>query len=222
MSLGRGILCHLIVHISEGTSPFWNRSRRWKHSHAELLNAMLTSTIMPTALLSRLYLLFVLTYSVTAVHERASNDQSAPRDLDLPILPDNAVNTTAILNVFPNCFQHTRDPRRPPQLFPAKITDCAFILYHILSGPNAAIPMPWHDVVPQSPEYVRRWYFGTCTVALQASSPDTRDLFPEMLIARQAALAMSACLTSATGQLGGSILIGSRKAYKVIVGGQIR
>lgn len=51
--------------------------------------------------------------------------------------------------------------------------------------------------------------------------PNSRDAFPEMLVARQAALVMKACLTPATGYLGGHMPVGSARAYSVIAAGHV-
>ena len=169
-----------------------------------------------------LYTALTLITSVVSVLSSSSDFQASPRDLVLPVnqsRPNNSVDITSISNSFPECFEQTRDPR-VPRLLPAKVTDCALVLCSILSGPHATIPLPWHEVAPQSPNYVRRWTSGTCSVAFQASSRDSRDSFPEMLVARQAALVMSTCKSRRTGFLGGKMLIGPRTAYYVIVGGE--
>lgn len=161
----------------------------------------------------------ILISSVAAQLETTSsrNPQLRQRDLTLSDLP---TNITTAPNNFPNCIEQARDPRVPPKFFPAKVPDCAIILYRILSSSQATIPMPWHDVTPQSASFIRRWVFGTCSLVLRAVSPDSRDVFAEITVARQAALIMSSCLTPTTGYLGGHMLVGSRSAYRVVIAGQ--
>ena len=186
-----------------------------------LLPMMLSKTLNPTMFSKRFYSLLVVFHSVLSVLAFPGNTQAARRDLVLPTIPDDMHNTTSMLNIYPRCFQQTRDPRQTPKLLPAKVVDCFFILYHVLSQPHATVVMPWDNVAPQGPTYVRRWSFESCTIAFQAVIPHSQDAFPEMLVARQAALVIKACLIPATDFLGGHMPVGSESAYSVIVGGDV-
>ena len=171
--------------------------------------------------LIRFYSFLVVFHSVLSVLGFPGNSQASPRDLVLPTILEDKSNTTSMLNVFPRCFEQTRDPRQVPKLLPAKFSDCSFVLYKILSEPHAAVPMQWDDITPLGPNYVRRWSFESCSIVFQAVIPNSRDTFPQMLVARQAALVIKACLTQATGYLGGHIPVGSANAYSVIASGPV-
>ena len=168
--------------------------------------------------------IFLVCVSLTTAHLASSRSQPSRRELTLPILESSetrtATNLTTSLSVHPKCVAQPRDPRAPPRYLPVNVPDCALVLYNILSSPSANIPMPWHEVAPESPNYIRRWSWATCNIALSSLKPGSRDAFAETLIARQAALVMKACLTPRSGYLGGFMLVGPMGEYAVAVRGQ--
>ena len=167
------------------------------------------------------YSSLVVFHSVLSALASPGNTKASRRDLVLPTIPHDVHNTTSMLNIYPRCFEQSRDPSGIPELLPATITDCWFILYHVLAEPHADLAIQWHDIVPQGPTYVRRWSYEGCSVAFQTVLPHSRDGFPEMLVARQAALVIRACMTPAMGFLGGHMPVGSEEAYSVIVRGPV-
>ena len=168
---------------------------------------------------SRFYSSLAVFHSLFSALTFPGNTHASPRSHVLPTIPDDVHNTTSILSIYPRCFEQTHDPRGLPELLPATITDCWFILYHVLTEPHADLAIQWHDVMPEGPTFVRRWSYEGCSVAFQNVLPHSRDAFPEMLVARQAALIIRACLTPATGFLGGHMPVGLEEAYSVIVRG---
>lgn len=184
---------------------------------------MLTVSLIDSCHLGVIWILLIF-ISSTATHLTSSRPQPYRRDLNFPSLEPTetttATNLTTSPNVLPKCAAQPRDPRAHPRYLPVHVPDCALVLYNILSSPSANIPMPWHEVAPQSPNYIRRWSWATCNIALSSIRPRSRDAFAEMLIARQAALVMKACLTQRTGYLGGHILVGPMGEYAVTVAGQ--
>ena len=169
---------------------------------------------------SGFYLLFIVTWSLAVALGKPANPQYLTSDLKLPNLPNTTIATSDLYVDQSVCFKHSRDPRRPALLHPAKVSDCAFVFYDILRSPTAAIPLPWHHIPSQSPQYVRSWRFQTCRVLLLSLVEDKQDWFPEMLVARQAALIVEACVSERAGYLGGFLPVGRKGVYEVVLCGE--
>ena len=111
-------------------------------------------------------------------------------------------------------------PQDAPPAHASIELDCITAAYEILLVNQADVPVQWHTVRPATTEYIARRVHGTCAITLGALTPNSDDLFPMMLVARQAALVISNCVRLSTLWRGGYSLVGPRGLYWVQVRGR--
>ena len=116
---------------------------------------------------------------------------------------------------------HCYLPQEAPPAHASIELDCITAAYEILLVNQADVPVQWHTVRPATAEYIARRVHGTCAITLGALTSTSNDLFPMMLVARQAALVVSNCVRLSTLWRGGDSLVGPRGLYWVQVRGRV-
>ena len=124
---------------------------------------------------------------------------------------DNQANAT---NGWPiHCYL----PHEAPSAQPSIELDCIMAAYEILLVNQADVPVQWHTVRPATASYIARRVHGICAITFGALTSASNDLFPLMLIARQAAHLVSNCIRQPTSWRGGESLVGPKGQYWVNV-----
>ena len=113
----------------------------------------------------------------------------------------------------PLCYSPMDTPSAPATLE----MDCILGAYEILLASQADVPVDWQVVRPATSKYIARRIHGTCAVTFGALYPTSRELFPMMLVARQAALIISNCVRKKTGWRGGRSQLGPNGEHWVQV-----
>lgn len=121
------------------------------------------------------------------------------------------VNPSSSLTIgaIPQCYM----PHEAPFAHIILETDCIRTLYETLLFPRAEVPTDWHSVRPATSNYIARRIHGLCAITFGAMDSTSHDLFPMMLIARQAAVIVAKCMNERTGWRGGRSLLGPKGQY---------
>lgn len=91
--------------------------------------------------------------------------------------------------------------------------DCILAAYETLLARNADKLVDWHGVRPATPDYIAQRVHGFCAITFGTLGATSRESFPLMLVARQAALVISECMREGTGWRGGKSLLGPKGQY---------
>ncbi len=125
-----------------------------------------------------------------------------------PIVPSsNAANLT--FGHIPQCYT----PQEAPSAHATLEIDCILALYETLLFPHAEAPTDWHSVRPATSKYIARRIHGLCAITFGALESTSHELFPMMLVARQAAVVVADCMRERTGWRGGRSLLGPKGEY---------
>lgn len=125
--------------------------------------------------------------------------------------PTNSVNHSSSLAIghIPQCYT----PQEAPSAHATLEIDCILALYKTLLFPQADVPTDWHSVRPATSKYIARRIHGLCAITFGALESTSHDLFPMMLVARQAAVVVTDCMRERTGWRGGRSLLGPKGEY---------
>jgi len=155
--------------------------------------------------------------AIPGAHPRSTHASIPQLFPSSPHILPQPENTTAVDAILPTCFTQPTE-RYAPEFLPIKISDCLLVFYAILSDPSAITPSVWDPQVRVFPVWN---YFGTCAVGVFAKYRTSRDIFPELLVAHEAALVVEPCVRRVEDRAwGGSALIGMRREFEVRVLGR--
>lgn len=145
--------------------------------------------------------IFILALLAATIHGTTQN----PTEFLYP--SSNATNLT--IGQVPQCYT----PQEAPSAHATLEVDCIMALYETLLFPQADLPTDWHSVRPATSKYIARRIHGLCAITFGALGSTSHDLFPMMLVARQAAVIVADCMRERTGWRGGRSLLGPREEY---------
>ena len=120
----------------------------------------------------------------------------------------NPSSNLTIVDV-PNCYTPQEAPSAQSILEP----DCILALYETLLVPQAEMATNWYSVRPATSTYIARRIHGLCAITFGALHSTSQDIFPLMLVARQAALIVADCMRERTGWRGGRSVLGPKGQY---------
>ena len=131
-------------------------------------------------------------------------------ELENKLAPRNQTN----MLVAPECYSRSLHPLYAG---PVVKEDCFTELYFILKDPDADIPIRWDMFPAQSPNFVFRSTYRTCTITMRKRFALSADRFPPLVIAQQAAAIIDECVDVETDYFGGHSLVGPRRNYDLEV-----